>query len=478
MLRGNDHIGRTEKGIGTGGVDGDIVAHIGLKGDLRTGRATDPVLLLDLHALDEIQIVQVINETVGILGNAEHPLALFLADHLAAAALAHALHHFLVGQDALAAGAPVHRHGGLVGQAVLEHLQEDPLGPLIILGVGGVYTAVPIEAVSQHFKLAGKVLDVFLGDHSGMDMVFDGEVLRGQAKGVKANGEQNIVALHALFTGNHVDGGKGPGMAHMESRCGGIRKLDKAVKLFTGLVAGNGAIGLGFFPIVLPFFLNGRKIVLHTVSPLSEYLFAHNKAKRPGPHKSVRGVRKRYTTLIRLRIAPPPSAAPSARSILCNGRARPALPPSRDSGRQLRGQCGKAPPSAHTGRRLSLGGTIPAFSPSLSFAGYCKTYRHFRIILGICQEFVFWGKSITETERQGRESRIAAAGLNAGCAMTQRKIRCIAGCWLQDSSGRYTGAIHPREKPRGARRQACFSGFIIPAYSWDKPRRSGCVKSL
>ena len=327
MLRRNDHIGRTEKGIGTGGVDGDIVAHIGLKGDLRTGRATDPVLLLDLHALDEIQIVQVINETVGILGNAEHPLALFLADHLAAAALAHALHHFLVGQDALAAGAPVHRHGGLVGQAVLEHLQEDPLGPLIILGVGGVYAAVPIEAVAQHFKLAGKVLDVFLGDHSGMDMVFDGEVLRGQAKGVKADGEQNIVALHALFTGNHVDGGKGPGMAHMESRCGGIRKLDKAVKLFTGLVAGNGAIGLGFFPIVLPFFLNGRKIVLHTVSPLSEYLFAHNKAKRPRPHKSVRGVRKRYTTLIRLRIAPPPSAAPSARSILCNGRARPALPP-------------------------------------------------------------------------------------------------------------------------------------------------------
>ena len=163
---------------------------------------------------------------------------------------------------------------------MLKKLQEDPLGPLIILGVGGVYAAVPIEAVAQHLKLAGEVLDVFLGDHGGVNMVFDGEVLRGQTEGIEADGEEDIIALHALFAGDHIQRREGAGMTHMEARRGGVRELDEAVKLFTGLVAGDGAIGLGFFPIVLPFFLNGRKIVLHTVSPLSEYHFAHNKTPR------------------------------------------------------------------------------------------------------------------------------------------------------------------------------------------------------
>ena len=267
MLRGDDHVGSSVQSVGTGGVNGDIVAHVGLEGDLRTGGAADPVLLLDLHTLDEVQIVQVVDEAVGILGDAEHPLALFLTDHLAAAALAHTLHHFLIGQDALAAGAPVHGHGGLVCQVVLKELEEYPLGPLVVVGIGGVHAAVPVEAITQHLELPGEILDVLLGDNGGMYMVLDGEVLRGEAEGIEANGEEHIVPLHALFPGDHINSGKGPWMTHMEACRRGIRELDEAVELFSGLVAGDGGVGLGLFPVVLPFLFNGRKIVLHTVSP-------------------------------------------------------------------------------------------------------------------------------------------------------------------------------------------------------------------
>ena len=262
VLRGDDHIGGTEQGIGPGGVHRDPVTHVGVEGDLRAGGAADPVALLDLHPLDEVHVLQIVQQALGIGGDLQHPLALFLADDLAAAALAHAVDHFLVGQHALAAGAPVHGHGGLIGQALLEHLQEYPLGPLVIVGVRGVHHPVPVEAVAQHFQLAGEVGDVLLGDDGRVDVVLDGVVLRGQAEGVKPDGEQNVVALHALFPGDDVHGGKGPGMTHVQALTGGIGELDEPVEL-GALVPGDGGIGLGLLPPLLPLFLNGGKIVLH-----------------------------------------------------------------------------------------------------------------------------------------------------------------------------------------------------------------------
>ena len=49
---------------------------------------------------------------------------------------------------------------GLIGQAVLEQLKEDPLGPLVIAGVGGVHHPVPVEGIAQHVQLLGEVGDV------------------------------------------------------------------------------------------------------------------------------------------------------------------------------------------------------------------------------------------------------------------------------------------------------------------------------
>ena len=263
MLGRDDHIGHAEQGVAPGGVNGQLIAVSSGEVHLGTFAAADPVALLNLDPLDIVHIVQIVDQTVGILGDGQHPLALFLADDLAAAALADALHNFLVGQHALAAGAPVHGHGCLIGKALLEQLEEDPLGPLVVAGVRGVHHPVPVEGIAQHVKLLGEVGDVLLGNDGRMDVVLDGVVLRGQAKGIKADGEQHIVALHPLFPADDVHSGKGAGMAHMEPLTRGIRELNEAVKLFTGLVAGHSGKGLFLQPLLLPFLFNGCKIVLH-----------------------------------------------------------------------------------------------------------------------------------------------------------------------------------------------------------------------
>ena len=145
---------------------------------------------------------------------------------------------------------------------MLVHLEEDPLCPAVVIRVGRIDDAVPIEAVAEHFELAGKVLDVPLGDDGGMDMVLDGEVFRRQAEGVKADGVQDIVALHALFAADNVHRRERARMADVKAGGGGVREFDQAVEL--GLpVAGDGGVGLGLLPLLLPFLFNGCKIVFH-----------------------------------------------------------------------------------------------------------------------------------------------------------------------------------------------------------------------
>ena len=212
----------------------------------------NPVLLLELHPLNVVQTLQVVDEPVGILGNPQHPLALLLPDHRCAAALADALYHFLIGQDALAAGAPVHRHLGLIGQAMLEHLEENPLGPLEILRIRGVDLPVPVEAIAQGLQLTAEGGNVLLRHNPGMDVVLNGVVLCGQAKGVVPNGKQHIFPLHPLFPGNDVHGGVGPTVTHVKACAGGVWELKQGIELllFAAVLCG---VQVLLLPNFLPF---------------------------------------------------------------------------------------------------------------------------------------------------------------------------------------------------------------------------------
>ena len=262
VLRRNNHISGAEQGVRPGGVHGQGVAHRGAKVHLCTGGTADPILLLHLDPINKVQVVQIIHQPLGIGSDLQHPLALVLADHLAAAALAHAVDHFFVGQHALTRGAPVHGHFLLVSQALFEHLEEDPLGPLVVFRIGGIDLPGPVKAKAQRLELLLKVCNVVLGHNLRVNVVLNGVVLGRQAKGVPAHGVQHIVALQTLFASHNIQRRVRAGMTHMQALAGGVRELHQAVILRQGkiLLGCKGVVGI---PIVLPLLFDLLKIILH-----------------------------------------------------------------------------------------------------------------------------------------------------------------------------------------------------------------------
>ena len=267
VFRADDHVGAAEQRVGAGGVDGQHIAGGGVKVDLGAVAAADPVFLLGRNALNVIQAVQVVDQAVGVGGDLEHPLALDLVDHRAAAALTDAVDDLLVGQHDFAAGAVVDGHLLFVGQAVLVQLQKDPLGPLVVVGVSGVDLPVPVKREPQAFELAFEAGHVLGGDDLRVDVVFQGVVLGGQAKGVPAHGVQHVVAALPLFAGHDVQRGVAARMAHVQAGGGRIRELHQRVKLGLGVVD-LGVEGMLVLPDLLPFGLYCFEVVFHgLISP-------------------------------------------------------------------------------------------------------------------------------------------------------------------------------------------------------------------
>ena len=253
MFGAHNHVGCAKERVGPGGEHAQLLI---LAGEL------------EVHRLDEIDMVQPVQQFLRVLGDAQHPLALDPPHHLAAAALTHAAHHFFVGQAAFAAGAPVDGHFGLIAQAVFQQFQKNPLGPFIVGGIGGVDLTCVVEAETQALELLAEVVDVLFGDHGRMDLVFDGIVLRGQAKGIITDGVKDVVALHAALAGDDVQRRVGAWMAHMQAISAGVGELDQAIVF--GLVAGKlGIEHAAVQPTLLPFLFNLFGVVRGTLRHLS-----------------------------------------------------------------------------------------------------------------------------------------------------------------------------------------------------------------
>ena len=265
MLGADDHVGAAEERIGAGSVDGQGVAGGGVEVDLGTMAAADPVTLLGLDAVDVVHIVQVVDQAVRVSGDLEHPLALVFLHNGAAAALANAVDDFLVGQHDLAAGAVVDGGLFLISQALFEELDEDPLGPLVVLGVSGVDLTIPIEGQAQGFQLALEAGHILGGDDFGVDVVLQGVVLGGQAESVPAHRVEHVITVLAALAAHDIQRSVAAGMADVQSRARGIRELHQCIEL--GLfVVDLDMEGLFVLPHLLPLGLHGLEIVLHTLS--------------------------------------------------------------------------------------------------------------------------------------------------------------------------------------------------------------------
>ena len=261
MLRRHNHVRCAEKRIAAGGEHAQFVFRAGeRKINLRALAPADPVALLRFDALDEIHGVKVVDQALGIGCDAQHPLAAHLLHNLAAAALAMPVHNLLVCKADLAGGAEVDRDLRLIGKAVLKELQEDPLRPFIIAGVGGVHLARPVKREAEALELAAEAGDVLLRDLCGVNARFDGVILRGQAKRVIAHREEDVIALHTALAADDVDCRVAQRVADVQPLPGRIRKLDEAVKLRLGMILAC-LKAARFLPFLLPFRLHGIMVI-------------------------------------------------------------------------------------------------------------------------------------------------------------------------------------------------------------------------
>ena len=235
-------------------VNTSISPALGGEPDLGAGGSADPVALHGLDLLRPVQHVEILEQPVGVGGDAHHPLPQPLPEHREVAAVAAAVGgDLLVGQHRAEPGAPVDHRVGPVHQPVrvdqvrarirrqrrplravagaalsgleLGHqlvdaagpvevlveprvvdLQEDPLRPLVELDVGGGETAPRVVAQPEPAQLTAEVDDVGLGPDARMGAGLHRVLLGGQAERVEAQRVQHIAARHPEVAGVDVGG--------------------------------------------------------------------------------------------------------------------------------------------------------------------------------------------------------------------------------------------------------------------------------
>ena len=208
--------------------------------------AADPIPLHFFERMRPINAVEILEQAGGVGGDAEHPLAHGLADHGEAADLAFAVDDLLIGEDGAQIGAPIDGGFGDVSEAfgvavgvffgfgveglwvgerfdrfgligggveprVIE-LEEDPLGPAEVFGIGGIDFAIPVVAEAERLDLASEVIDVGFGGDAGVLAGFDGVLFGGEAEGIPAHWMEHVVASGTLVAGEDIGGSVAFGM--------------------------------------------------------------------------------------------------------------------------------------------------------------------------------------------------------------------------------------------------------------------------
>ena len=183
------------------------LATLDLEVDVGADRAADPVALHpdDLLRPEALELVQVVEQPVGVVGDLEVPLRELLLDDLGAAPLAVAVDDLLVREHRLVVGAPVDRALLAVREAALVEPLEEPLVPAVVLRVAGVQDARPVVRRAVLAEALLVLLDVGVGPLARVGTALDGRVLGGQAERVPPDRVQHVVAAVAPEARHDVD---------------------------------------------------------------------------------------------------------------------------------------------------------------------------------------------------------------------------------------------------------------------------------
>ncbi|MPN18402.1 hypothetical protein SDC9_165762 [bioreactor metagenome] len=183
------------------------------------------------------------------------------------AALALTVDDLLVGQHGLVVRAPVDVGVLAVGQATLEELQEEPLSPVVVLGVAGVQLPRPVQAQPVTLERRLLRLDVLVGPLGRMSVVLDRRVLGGQAERVPADRMQHLVALHAPQPRQHIAHRVRLGVSHVKITGGVGEHVEHIPSRLVSVVVGNECLVL--FPESLPLLLRRGRVIADLIGRLA-----------------------------------------------------------------------------------------------------------------------------------------------------------------------------------------------------------------
>ena len=240
----HERVGTRREDLELAALAGDVVG----EREIHALAAADPVRLHRAHAIRPVrEPVERREEFLGVLRDAQvvhRDLALL--DERARAPAA-AVDHLLVREHGLVHRVPVDGAGRLVRDAALEHPQEQPLVPAVVIRVAGRELARPVDAEAERLELAFHVADVVARPLRRRDVVLDRRVLRRQPERVPAHGLQHVVSLHAHVAREDVADRVVADVAHVQAAAR-VREHAEAVVLgLRGVFArGKRARGLPF----------------------------------------------------------------------------------------------------------------------------------------------------------------------------------------------------------------------------------------
>src|SRR6059036_1702395 len=130
-------------------------------------------------------------------------------------ALAETVNHLLVRHDAHVLRTPIDRRLLPEGDPRLEELQEDPLRPLVIAGVGGRELVTPVEHAAEAPQLAAERLDVLGNELRRMRADRKRVILGMNAECVESDRLEYIVALEPLEPAVNIGAGEREHVPHV-----------------------------------------------------------------------------------------------------------------------------------------------------------------------------------------------------------------------------------------------------------------------
>ncbi len=269
MFRGQDHIGRAEQRIRPSGKHFDLVIRRtrDFKEDAGSFGTANPIALHFFNGFGPIDLIQILDESISIGGNPQHPLPHGYANDGMTTPFALAILHFLVSQDGPQSRAPVHGHFSNIGQSLFIEFSENPLRPPHIPRIGGINFPGPIVVQPQRLQLTLKRFDITPGGLSRMGSCLNRILLRGKPERIPSHGVQHIKAPHAFVSGDNIRGDVALRMPDVQSRSGGIREHVQHVKLGLGVIQFSPK-DLVILPILLPLGFDSLWIVrCHEILP-------------------------------------------------------------------------------------------------------------------------------------------------------------------------------------------------------------------